>query len=106
MKTNNTKLQTKLIVQSGQYEQSAIVVIVNHTTRLGLTRHITRLQDKHATYGDNWAGWIKASVAIAHEADKWGDNQIIGGRWCSPHLGWINENYNDAWSQAQAQGEI
>lgn len=83
-------MKTNLIVSSGQYETSAEVVTVNHTTDLGLMRHARQLSREHAVYGDNWAGWINADVAIASDDDEWGDNSIIGGRWCNPANGWLD----------------
>ncbi|MEW6708516.1 MAG: hypothetical protein AB1403_01730 [Candidatus Riflebacteria bacterium] len=82
-------MKTKLIVSSGQYETSAIVIEVNHKTEVGLMRRARQLSKKHAVYGDNWTGWINANVAIASDNDRWGDNQIIGGRWCQPANGWL-----------------
>jgi hypothetical protein len=81
---------TKLIVSSGQYETCAIIVKVRHTTDRGLMRRARQLSREHAVYGDNWAGWIKARVAIASDSDKWGYNSIIGGQWCDPLNGWID----------------
>jgi len=82
---------TKLIVQSGQYEQAATVVTVRHNTERGLMRRARQLSREHAVYGDNWAGWINARVAIADPGnDVWGDNSIIGGRWCDPANGWLD----------------
>lgn len=84
-------MKTKLIVQAGQYEQAATVVTVHHKTESGLMRRARQLSREHAVYGDNWAGWINASVAIASPGrDVWGDNQIIGGRWCEPANGWMD----------------
>lgn len=81
---------TKLIVSSGQYETSAITVTVRHATDRGLMRRVRQLSDEHAVYGDNWAGWINARVAIADpDNDRWGNNSIIGGRWCDPSNGWL-----------------
>ena len=88
-------MKTKLIVSSGQYETCAIIVTVNHKTWGGLCRRITQLENEHATYGDNWAGWIKASVALADERDEWGNNSIIGGRWCNPYNGWLEVDPQD-----------
>jgi len=86
-------MKTRLIVSSGQYEQAAITVTVNHKTWSGLCRRITQLEKKHAVYGDNWAGWIKARVALADaDKDRWWDNVVIGGRWCSPGNGWLTEH--------------
>lgn len=82
---------TELIVSSGQYETHAIIVKVKHTTKSGLIRRARQLSKEHETYGDNWAGWIRAKVAIADpENDRWGYNQIIGGRWCDPANGWLD----------------
>lgn len=83
-------MKTTLIVSSGQYETCAIKVDVNHSTERGLMRRAKQLAKEHSVYGDNWAGEIMASVAIAHPEDKWGDNQIIGGQWCDPANGWID----------------
>jgi hypothetical protein len=44
---------------------------------------------EHAVYGDNWAGWIPANVAISSPGDTWGKNEIIGGSWCEPANGWM-----------------
>lgn len=87
-----TKKSIKLVVQSGQYEQSSEVVIVNYTTIDGLNRRITQLRNEHAVYGDNWAGWLKASVAIADDRDLYFDNQITGGEHCIPYNGWIYQD--------------
>jgi hypothetical protein len=81
---------TKLIVSNGQYETAAIIVKVRHTTEHGLMWRARQLSREHAVYGDNWAGWINANVAIASPDDIWGDNQIIGGSWCKPANGWID----------------
>ena len=83
------KKATKLIVSSGQYETVAYTETVKHTTKRGLWRRIRQLSRQHATYGDNWTGWIPANIAIASDNDKWGDNSIIGGQWCLPANGWI-----------------
>jgi len=80
---------TKLVVQSGQYEQVAKVVTVRHTTMRGLMRRARQLSRQHAVYGDNWAGWINAQIAIASPDDKWGKNSIIGGHWCDPANGYL-----------------
>ena len=82
-------MKTTLIVSSGQYETCAIKVVVNHQTERGLMRRAKQLSREHETYGDNWAGWIKANVAIASDNDTWGDNSIIGGQWCDPANGWL-----------------
>lgn len=82
-------MKTTLIVSSGQYEACAIKVIVNHKTENGLMRRARQLSKKHAVYGDNWAGWLRADIAITSDNDKWGNNQIIGGRWCIPANGWL-----------------
>lgn len=82
-------MKTKLIVSSGQYETCATVVVVNHKTEAGLMRRARQLAKEHAVYGDNWRGWINANVAIASDRDKWGKNQITGGRWCEPANGWL-----------------
>ena len=80
---------TKLIVSAGQYETMARVVTVRHKTDNGLMRRARQLAEEYAVYGDNWAGWIKARVAIASDNDRWGYNSIIGGRWCDPANGWL-----------------
>ena len=86
-----TKRQTtKLIVSNGQYETAAIVIKVRHTTERGLMRRARQLSKEYAIYGDNWAGWINAKIAIASPDDEWGNNQIIGGRWCDPVNGWLD----------------
>jgi hypothetical protein len=56
-------------------------------------RRIKQLSREHAVYGDNWAGWIPAKIAIASDHDVWGDNNIIGGQWCEPANGWIDLTY-------------
>ena len=83
-------MKTKLIVSSGQYEQAAIEITVNHKTERGLLRRARQLSKKYEVCGDNWAGWIPARVAIASDTDSWGDNSIIGGQWCDPGHGWLN----------------
>lgn len=83
--------ETKLVVIQGQYEEEAIIVTVRHKTERGLQRRINQLKKEYAVYGDNWSGWISARVAYANEKDSWGDNMIIGGQWCDPYLGWIEE---------------
>jgi len=82
--------RTKLVVSSGQYETAASIVTVRHTTETGLMRRARQLSNEHAIYGDNWAGWLPAQIAIASKDDKWGNNSIIGGRWCEPANGWID----------------
>ena len=81
---------TRLIVSSGQYETAAETIMVRHRTARGLLRRAAQLAREHAVYGDNWAGWIPAQVALASPDDTWGRNQIIGGRWCKPANGWMN----------------
>ncbi len=88
MLKKRTKIQ--LVVSSGQYETSAMLVTVSYLTPRGLLMRARQLSRKYAVYGDNWAGWINANVAIASPNDKWGKNQIIGGRWCEPANGWID----------------
>ena len=88
--TTRKSTTTTLIVSSGQYETCATKIKVTHTTDRGLMRRARQLSNEYATYGDNWAGWIPASVAIASPYDEWGDNQIIGGRWCDPANGWLD----------------
>ena len=88
MLKKRTKIQ--LVVSSGQYETSAMLVTVSYLTPRGLLMRARQLSRKYAVYGDNWAGWINANVAIAHPRDRWGKNQIIGGRWCEPYYGWID----------------
>jgi hypothetical protein len=88
-------VKTKLIVQNGQYEVSATKIIVRHKTWRGLVRRIGQLQREYATYGDNWAGWIPAQVALASNNDVWGDNQIIGGQWCKPNNGWLTNREDE-----------
>jgi hypothetical protein len=85
-----TPTTTTLIVSTGQYETCATKIQVKHTTERGLMRRARQLAEEYSTYGDNWAGWIKASIAIASPDDEWGDNQIIGGRWCAPANGWLD----------------
>ena len=82
-------MKSILIVSSGQYETCAVKIPVNHKTNRGLLRRARQLSREHAVYGDNWRGWINASVAIASDNDTWGNNQIIGGRWCAPANGWL-----------------
>jgi len=84
------KMKTDLIVSAGQYETAAITVTVTHKTERGLMRRARQLSRDHAVCGDNWAGWIKASIAIASPDDEWGNNEIIGGRWCNPANGWLD----------------
>ena len=85
------KETTELIVSSGQYETAATVVSVCHTTERGLMRRARQLSNEYAVYGDNWAGWIPANIAIADpDNDEWGDNNIIGGQWCDPVNGWLD----------------
>ena len=86
---NNVKSVT-LIVSAGQYEQCASRVNVRYTTKSGLLRRARQLAKNNAVYGDNWAGWINARIAIASDRDKWGDNQIIGGQYCIPANGWMD----------------
>ena len=81
--------KTVLIVSCGQYETCAIKVPVFHKTEKGLLRRARQLSNKNAVYGDNFASWIKAKIAIADDADEWGPNQIIGGRWCKPKNEWL-----------------
>lgn len=85
-------MKTKLIVSSGQYETAAIVKTVTHKTWSGFCRRITQLENEYSVFGDNFAGWIKARVALADKNDIWGDNNIIGGRWCQPYHGFLTEN--------------
>ena len=82
-------MKTVLIVSSGQYETCATKITVNHKAERGLMRRARQLSKQHAVYGDNWAGWINARVAIASDNDRWGKNEIIGGRWCEPANGWL-----------------
>lgn len=84
------KKTTKLIVSSGQYETCADTITVRHATERGLLRRAKQLSREHAVYGDNWAGWIPATIAIASPDDVWGNNQIIGGQWCEPANGWMD----------------
>ena len=81
---------TTLIISSGQYETAAIKIDVKHSTDRGLIRRARQLAKEHAVYGDNHAGWINADIAIASDRDKWGNNDIIGGRWCSPANDWLD----------------
>jgi hypothetical protein len=90
MKAEKKPQKTRLVVSSGQYETAAIIVTVTHRTDRGLLRRARQLAYEHRVYGDNWAGWINASVAIASDDDVWGGNSIIGGRWCEPANGWLN----------------
>ena len=85
------KTSTKLIVSNGQYETCATVITVKHATEAGLMRRARQLARENAVYGDNWVGWINAKIAIADPAnDRWGNNSIIGGRWCEPANGWLD----------------
>lgn len=85
----NRKRVTKLVVSAGQYETCATTVKVRHTTQRGLLRRARQLSREHAVYGDNFAGWIPARIAIASDGDRWGRNSIIGGRWCEPVNDWL-----------------
>jgi len=82
-------MKTKLIVSSGQYETAAVTITVKHKTWRGLCRRIAQLEREYAAYGDNHQGWITADIALASDYDEWGDNNIIGGRWCKPANGWL-----------------
>ena len=82
-------MKTKLVVSSGQYEQVAHTVTINHRTWTGLCRRITQLRNEYASFGDNHAGWIKADIALADERDEWGNNTFVGGQWCKPYHGWL-----------------
>ena len=64
-------------------------MVVRHKTWRGLCRRITQIRHEYAVYGDNFAGWLPAKVALASDQDEWGDNIIIGGQWCDPANGWI-----------------
>jgi hypothetical protein len=87
------KNKTKVIISSGQYETSAIILTIAYTTQRGLYRRLRQLSREYSVYGDNWAGWIKAKIAIASPGkDVWGDNEIIGGMWCDPANGWLDLN--------------
>ncbi|WP_018525544.1 hypothetical protein [Alkalispirochaeta alkalica] len=86
------KKKIKLVVSAGQYEQAASIVTVTYTTERGLNRRIRQLRNEYAVFGDNFAGWIPARIAIASKNDSWGANSIIGGRWCDPANGWIDED--------------
>ena len=55
--------KTKLIISSGQYETSAIVKTITHTTKAGFLRRCRQLAEEFSVYGDNWTGWIPASIA-------------------------------------------
>ena len=79
-----------LVVSSGQYETAAAKVLVNFTTLRGLLRRARQLSREHSVYGDNWAGWLAAKIAIADRRDRWGENQIIGGKFCEPFWGWLD----------------
>lgn len=97
------KKSIDIIVSSGQYETCADVITVTYTTVNGLRRRLRQLQVEHAVYGDNWAGWINAQVALAHPDDQWGPNQIIGGSWCQPRRGWLDL---DEMTLSEMQAEI
>jgi hypothetical protein len=80
-----------------------------------LLRRVTQLEHEHAVFGDNWAGWISANVAVANDADEWGDNSIIGGQWCNPKNGYLQEdevdgpyqcNWKDFFIQAEAAAVV
>ena len=87
----NTWRVSELIVSNGQYETCATKVKIHHKTENGLMRRARQLSREHAIYGDNWAGWIRANVAIASPGnDTWGRNQIISGSWCEPANGWLD----------------
>jgi len=88
-------MKTKLIVSTGQYETAAEEITVDHKSWRGLRRRISQLQKDHATFGDNFAGWIPARVALASDQDAWGNNNIIGGRWCCPVCGWLVKEQTD-----------
>ena len=107
-------MKIALVVSAGQYESAAKKVAITATTYRGFCRRIDQLKKEYAVYGDNWAGWIAAKIAVASKADNWGDNSIIGGRWCVPALGWIEDDYTisdhmmcctykDAWAAAKEQ---
>jgi len=90
MKTIEPIKHTTLIVSTGQYETTSIQVIVKHKTRSELLRRARQLSREHATYGDNFQGWIYARIAIASDRDEYGDNSIIGGQWCKPFNGFMD----------------
>jgi hypothetical protein len=81
---------TKVRVQAGQYEQACQTITIRHNTDAGLLRRCRQLAREHAVHGDNWAGWLNASVAIADPADVWHKNSIIGGSSCEPINGWMD----------------
>lgn len=83
-------MTTKLVVQSGQYEQSGMWVDVRGATRLGVLRRARQLSLTHAVHGDNFAGWLPARIAIAHPDDVWTRNIMIGGANCEPVNGWMD----------------
>lgn len=84
-------MKIELIVSCGQYEKASTQITINCTTFRGLHRRIKQLKTKYRVHGDNWTGWIPATVAIASSDDTWGDNNVIGEQWCEPALGWIGD---------------
>lgn len=84
-----------VVVQNGQYEENCCVVKVSYTTRRGLIRRLKQLREKHAVYGDNWAGWINASVVIASDNDEFHPCTIIGGEYCCPVNDWLDFSDED-----------
>jgi hypothetical protein len=110
-------MKITLVVSNGQYERAAEKIQITATTYMGFCRRIDQLKKEHAVYGDNMAGWINADVALADDNDEWGDNDCIGGRWCTPANGWIVDDpeqfsgypfycrYQDAWAKIQEAGK-
>ena len=89
-------MKVRLIISSGQYETAAVVKTITATTPAGFCRRVRQLRREHATYGDNWAGWIPARIAIACQcSDIWQDNQITGGQSCQPARGWLVDDVTD-----------
>jgi len=112
----DNKMKIDLIVSNGQYESAAEKITITATTFTGFFRRVDQIKKEHAVYGDNWAGWIDADVAVASNGDEWGSNQIIGGRWCHPANGWIVEDpstsgegrcctYKEAWDMLQKEAD-
>ena len=83
-------MKTTLVISAGQYEGATCSVVVDHKTERGLLRRARQLSREHATYGDNWAGWIPAQIAVASQGDEYFPNQIIGGESCAPATGWMD----------------
>lgn len=85
----NTKTIT-VIISTGQYQTCADEIDVTYTSRRGLLRRLRELSTENSVYGDNWAGWLPARIAVSSPEDEWGNNTIIGGQWCDPANGWLD----------------